>query len=595
MHIELSVSGQRLRREMGPGIVGGSRYYLTAHVAFAGHDWDGAQVWLKIDQDGAQNSYLLDADGSVTAERGINLPAGQYTMSMLGLRDEVRITTNEVPLCVLQSGADGGDPLPEIPQTAAEQIALLAQEAVDTARSVREDADAGRFDGADGAPGRDGIDGADGVSVTHQWDGTVLTITSASGTSSADLRGPQGPEGERGQKGERGEAGPQGEQGPQGERGETGPQGERGETGAQGVQGEPGRDGLDAPQDAVRYGVQALDEAQQAQARANIGAGSAGELSRLKDDTDRIGSRVDDIRRGINSIINSDQSISINPAINGAGYAMSRGATAFVRFDGFELPVIQEKMDKLFDGKSSTYIRFQGLDDYIDIKQMQWNAEKTYSAGDFVTVIDENKKYVMFKAMQDNTGVNPIGDADTWLDNYRNNTGGYSKECILRGISIQLEIHFPFTIDYENGYSIYFRSDGQVCRDLVFETGISDGSLWITDKVIDGECKPVETIFSRKNNGGRLNAIRLTFRPKSDEITWTAITQLCVTGLVGGIEGTVLNLGGGVLYGSVTPYAQNAVDIGRSGYPFRNVYADRINIGGLWLDKGQLAKLLSLI
>lgn len=191
--------------------------------------------------------------------------------------------------------------------------------------------------------------------------------------------------------------------------------------------------------------------------------------------------------------------------------------------------------------------------------------------------------------------MNPIGNADIWLDNYRNNTGGYSKECILRGISIQLEIHFPFSIDYENGYSIYFRSDSQVCRDLVFETGISDGSLWITDKVIDGECKPVETIFNRKGHGGRLNAIRLTFSQTYIEQAWTAITQLCVTGLVGGIEGTVLNLGGGVLYGGVTPYAQNAVDIGRSEYPFRHVYADRINIGGLWLDKGQLAKLLSLI
>ena len=236
MHIELSVSGQRLRREMGPGIVGGSRYYLTAHVAFAGHDWDGAQVWLRIDQGDAQNAYLLDEAGCVTADRGINLPAGQYTMSLLGLRDEVRITTNEVPLCVLQSGADGGEPLPEIPQTAAEQIALLAQEAVDTARSVREDADAGRFDGEDG------------VSVTHQWDGSVLTITSASGTSSADLRGPQGPEGK------------------------------------QGPQGPEGQAGKDAPQDAVRYGVQALDEAQQAIARDNIGAASAVELRRVKDD-----------------------------------------------------------------------------------------------------------------------------------------------------------------------------------------------------------------------------------------------------------------------------------------------------------------------
>ena len=243
MHIELSVSGQRMRREMGPGIVGGSRYYLTAHVAFAGHDWDGAQVWLRIDKNGAQNAYLLDEAGCVTADRGINLPAGQYTMSLLGLRDEVRITTNEVPLCVLQSGADGGDPLPEVPQTAAEQIALLAQEAANTARSVREDADAGDFNGA---PGKDG------VSAEHRWDGSVLTITSASGTSSADLRGPQGPKG------------PEGKQGPQGQAGK------------------------DAPQDAVRYGVQALDEAQQAQARANIGAGSAGELSRVKDDLTKL-------------------------------------------------------------------------------------------------------------------------------------------------------------------------------------------------------------------------------------------------------------------------------------------------------------------
>lgn len=31
--------------------------------------------------------------------------------------------------------------------------------------------------------------GEDGVSCTHEWDGTILTVTSASGTSSADLKG----------------------------------------------------------------------------------------------------------------------------------------------------------------------------------------------------------------------------------------------------------------------------------------------------------------------------------------------------------------------------------------------------------------------
>lgn len=37
-----------------------------------------------------------------------------------------------------------------------------------------------------------GEPGEDGVSCTHEWNGTVLTVTSASGTSSADLKGEKG-------------------------------------------------------------------------------------------------------------------------------------------------------------------------------------------------------------------------------------------------------------------------------------------------------------------------------------------------------------------------------------------------------------------
>lgn len=37
-----------------------------------------------------------------------------------------------------------------------------------------------------------GKPGKDGISATHSWNGTVLTITSASGTSSADLKGDTG-------------------------------------------------------------------------------------------------------------------------------------------------------------------------------------------------------------------------------------------------------------------------------------------------------------------------------------------------------------------------------------------------------------------
>ena len=52
--------------------------------------------------------------------------------------------------------------------------------------------------GPQGQAGRDGLngkDGKDGVSITHTWNGTSLSITSASGTSEMDLRGPAGQDG----------------------------------------------------------------------------------------------------------------------------------------------------------------------------------------------------------------------------------------------------------------------------------------------------------------------------------------------------------------------------------------------------------------
>lgn len=50
--------------------------------------------------------------------------------------------------------------------------------------------------GRDGSNGLDGKDGKDGVSVSHTWNGTSLSITSASGTSEMDLRGPAGQDGQ---------------------------------------------------------------------------------------------------------------------------------------------------------------------------------------------------------------------------------------------------------------------------------------------------------------------------------------------------------------------------------------------------------------
>ena len=118
--------------------------------------------------------------------------------------------------------------------------------------------------GDTGAQGPAGADGKDGVSVTHEWVGTTLSVTSASGTSSADLKGEKGEQGIQGIQGPKGDTGDQGPQGIQGEKGDKGDKGDaftysdftaeqlaglkgekgdKGDTGAQGPQGEQGIQG----------------------------------------------------------------------------------------------------------------------------------------------------------------------------------------------------------------------------------------------------------------------------------------------------------------------------------------------------------------
>lgn len=52
-----------------------------------------------------------------------------------------------------------------------------------------------------GPEGPQGESGSNGISATHSWNGTILTVTSASGTSSADLKGEKGDKGVPGEPG----------------------------------------------------------------------------------------------------------------------------------------------------------------------------------------------------------------------------------------------------------------------------------------------------------------------------------------------------------------------------------------------------------
>lgn len=112
--------------------------------------------------------------------------------------------------------------------------------------------------GEKGDPGRDGSPGATGATPRF----TVTAVTGEAGTAASVTQS--------------GTA-----ENPMVEF--TIPQGMKGDTGEKGEKGDPGKD---APQEAVLYTAQTLDDAQKAQARDNIGAASATTVSSLKTDVD---------------------------------------------------------------------------------------------------------------------------------------------------------------------------------------------------------------------------------------------------------------------------------------------------------------------
>lgn len=67
--------------------------------------------------------------------------------------------------------------------------------------------------GIKGETGAQGQKGADGTPATHRWSGTTLYITSASGTSSANLKGDKGDTGADGKNGTNGVDGKDGKDG----------------------------------------------------------------------------------------------------------------------------------------------------------------------------------------------------------------------------------------------------------------------------------------------------------------------------------------------------------------------------------------------
>ena len=257
----------------------------------------------------------------VTLEAPCYSQSGGFTLSVAIGREQQVITIfcgrGDVTRTRTDSLVDPGHTIPSVDEiiaqyglmkTAVQNTDAAAKRADDAAsgaqkvaNDVQKKLDNGEFVGAQGPKGEKGDTGAQGPRGEKGDTGE---------------RGPQGETGETGPQGPKGETGAIGPQGPRGETGATGPQGpkgkdgevtfesltdaqiaslrgepgakgekgEKGDPGAKGEKGEKGDPGRDAPQEAVLYTAQKLNDAQKTQARENIGAADEETVNQLKDD-----------------------------------------------------------------------------------------------------------------------------------------------------------------------------------------------------------------------------------------------------------------------------------------------------------------------
>lgn len=257
----------------------------------------------------------------VTLEAPCYSQSGGFTLSVAIGREQQLITIfcgrGDVTRTRTDSLVDPGHTIPSVDEiiaqyglmkTAVQNTDAAAKRADDAAsgaqkvaNDVQKKLDNGEFVGAQGPKGEKGDTGAQGLR------GEKGDTGERGPQGETGATGPQGPKGEtgaigpQGPRGETGATGPQGPKGKDGEvtfesltdeqiaslRGEPGAKGEKGEKGdpgAKGEKGEKGDPGRDAPQEAVLYTAQTLNDAQKTQARENIGAADAETVNQLKDD-----------------------------------------------------------------------------------------------------------------------------------------------------------------------------------------------------------------------------------------------------------------------------------------------------------------------
>lgn len=167
-----------------PTLVAGTYDYINVNGDFS-TEWDGMQKWIHF-RSAEDPSYVIHAlfvNDTVGQDVGIDLEAGLWEVWIHGAKYEnneliQRLTTNVKTITVEESGVNI---LPEVPESATEQITAVANEALEIAQAIEDAAENGEFDGATFTPN---------VSTSG-----VISWTNDKGLpnpASRNIKGPQG-------------------------------------------------------------------------------------------------------------------------------------------------------------------------------------------------------------------------------------------------------------------------------------------------------------------------------------------------------------------------------------------------------------------
>lgn len=146
----------------------------------------------------------------------------------------------------------------------------------------------------------------------------------------------------------------------------------------------------------------------------------------------------------------------------------------------------------------------------------------------------------------------------------------------VRNLEISIVINSPSTFKYENGVSLYWRALGQNCSYYKIEVydSVKDQYVFVAERDGISQNEVVNTQYLGASVSGEGKRARITLRaqPRNDG-GWFAPTQITLTGIGGGIEGTLLNRGGGTMYGDLVPYTEDGASLGTLSARWKDVRA----------------------